>query len=215
LTLVEMFEWSYLWLLCNNYLVPFLGWMFLFGIISHSLPIFIVRYLLAEQNLKNKYKANWAFVSGASSGLGFAIADKLAKQGLNLIMCALDDAILTESHSKLQSKYPSLEIRKVGCDLGDTKGSYMPIIKHATKDISVQIVFSNAGYIVISLFPKTQQDRLLKNWNCNITSHIEITHYFFEKLVNEKKKVALFSQVPMRDFFHHLLRHSMGPQNQQ
>lgn len=28
----------------------------------------------------------------------------------------------------------------------------------------------------------------MQNWTCNITSHIEITHHFFERMVNEKKR---------------------------
>jgi len=145
----------------------------------HLVPIFIVSKLLPEQNLKQKYNATWAFVSGASSGLGLAITEKLAKQGLNIVLCALDDSILESTYQSLRQKFPNIEIRKVGCNLGDKSGSYLQIIKEKTKDITVQVVFSNAGYIVISLFPKTQLDRLMANWTCNITSHIEITHYFF------------------------------------
>jgi short-subunit dehydrogenase len=180
--------WSYFFHLINDYVIPSLGWLFFVGLILHLVPLFIVSSLLGEQNLRHKYKATWAFVSGGSSGLGFAIAEKLAKQGLNLVICALDDEILEKACVSLQQRFPGIQVRKVGCNLGDRNGSYMPIIKEACKDISVQVVFSNAGYIVISLFPKTAIERLMPNWTCNITSHIEITHYFFEKMVAEKKK---------------------------
>eukprot|EP01127_Copromyxa_protea_P007124 TRINITY_DN17043_c0_g1_i1.p1 TRINITY_DN17043_c0_g1~~TRINITY_DN17043_c0_g1_i1.p1 ORF type:complete len:317 (+),score=91.54 TRINITY_DN17043_c0_g1_i1:3-953(+) len=170
-----------------DFFAPYLGWIFFIGIAMHLIPNVIVS-LLPEQNLKQKYGAQWAFVSGASSGLGKALAEKLAKQGLNVVLCALDDALLENTYKEFKKKYPKLEFRKVGCNLGDVNGSYLKAVKEATADISVQIVFSNAGYIVISLFPKTKLDRLMQNWTCNITSHIEITHYFFEKMVNEKKR---------------------------
>jgi len=179
---------QYFFYFLTEYIIPTLGWLFLVGLILYMLPLFLVSKLLGEQNLKNKYKANWAFISGGSSGLGFAIAEKLAKQGLNLVICALDDEVLAKSCANLTERFPSIQVRKVGCNLGDRNGSYMPIIKEATKDISVQVIFSNAGYIVISLFPKTSLDRLMSNWTCNITSHIEVTHYFFERMVVEKKK---------------------------
>jgi short-subunit dehydrogenase len=180
--------WFYFFQLLTEYVIPTLGWIFFVGLILHVLPILLVSFLLGEQNLKTKYKASWAFISGGSQGLGFAIAEKLAKQGLNLVICALDDETLTKACENLQQRFPNIIIRRVGCNLGDRNGSYLSIVKEATKDISVQVVFSNAGYIVISLFPKTNLERLTANWTCNITSHIEITHYFFEKMVQEKKK---------------------------
>jgi len=166
---------------------PFLGWVFLLGIVLHIVPILIC-CVLPEQNLKKKYGAEWSFVSGASSGLGKAISANLAGQGLNVVLCALDDKYLEETYREFTKKFPKLKFRKVGCNLGDSKGSYLPIIKEATKDIKVQVVFSNAGYIIISLFPKTKLEALMQNWTCNITSHIEISHYFFERMVNEKKR---------------------------
>lgn len=53
----------------------------------------------------------------------------------------------------LTRRYPKLSFRKVGCNLGDPKGSYLQIIKDATADIPVQVVFSNAGYIIIAVRP--------------------------------------------------------------
>jgi NADP-dependent 3-hydroxy acid dehydrogenase YdfG len=60
--------------------------------------------LLPEQDLKRKYGASWAFVTGASSGLGLAIAENLAKQGLNVVLCALDDALLETAHKNFVKK---------------------------------------------------------------------------------------------------------------
>lgn len=43
------------------------------------------------QDLKKKYKAQWALVTGASSGIGKALAWECARQGLNVVMVALPD----------------------------------------------------------------------------------------------------------------------------
>jgi short-subunit dehydrogenase len=55
---------------------------------------------------------------------------------------------------------------------------YMSPIEAATRDKPVQIVFSNAGYIVSRAFAKTELRVLQANWACNITSHIAIAHHF-------------------------------------
>lgn len=47
------------------------------------------RWFCWEQDLKKKYNAKWAIVTGGSSGIGRAVVDKLAKQGLNVVIAAM------------------------------------------------------------------------------------------------------------------------------
>jgi short-subunit dehydrogenase len=46
-------------------------------------------------------------------GIGKAIAQKLAKQGLNVVLVALGDDALLTTHEEMQSEFPGVEIRKV------------------------------------------------------------------------------------------------------
>jgi NADPH:quinone reductase-like Zn-dependent oxidoreductase len=50
---------------------------------------------LFEQNLAKKYTAEWALVTGGSSGIGYAIVQKLASQGINVVIVAYPDRLLT------------------------------------------------------------------------------------------------------------------------
>ena len=45
---------------------------------------------------ENRVKGKIAFISGASSGIGKATAEKLAQMGVNLILCARIENILNE-----------------------------------------------------------------------------------------------------------------------
>ena len=54
-----------------------------------------------ESNIKGKI----AFISGASSGIGKATAEKLAEMGANLIICARRENILNELKEKLEKQY--------------------------------------------------------------------------------------------------------------
>ena len=64
--------------------------------------------------MKKRYDAEWALVTGASSGIGRAIVEKLAGQEINVVMVALDDQVLTDAHSDLCKQHPKLKFIKLG-----------------------------------------------------------------------------------------------------
>merc|ERR1719198_2222396 len=81
-------------------LPPSLYWLSVVMAVWGCIAVFsyLVPQLLANlrgvQNLKKRYGADWALVTGASSGIGKALTVQLAEQGLNVVLVALDDALL-------------------------------------------------------------------------------------------------------------------------
>jgi short-subunit dehydrogenase len=138
-------------------------------------------------DLKRKYNAKWALVTGGGSGIGKAIAFKLASQGLNVVLVSLDDDFLKSTMKQLQETYPDLEFRSVGCAFSPGV-KYMDQIKKATKDIDIPIVFNNAGFIVTGFMDQTPVEKILSNIECNATACVNISHYFVQKMVASKSK---------------------------
>ena len=112
----------------------------------------LVLSLMPTQDLKRKYDAQWALVTGSSSGIGKSLASRLASQGLNIVMVALNDRLLDDAVSELKTTFKSGQFIKVGVDLGVP--GYLDIIAEATKDLDVQIVFNNAGFMLTGFFDK-------------------------------------------------------------
>lgn len=77
--------------------------------------------------MKKKYGATWGLVTGGSSGIGKAIAEKLALQNINVVIVALEDDLLTSTVKELKAKYPKVEFRSVGADLSGSTGDYMQV----------------------------------------------------------------------------------------
>ena len=144
------------------------------------------------QNLALRYSKTgppadkkWAFVSGASSGIGLAIAKALARDGISVIVAAYPDKLLDESVASLEKEFgPSgVHFRKCPVDLGDSTAKYMDAVATAAQDIDVQLVYNNAGFIVTGFFHKTPLAKWMANLECNANAQVRITHFFVERMV--------------------------------
>lgn len=118
---------------------------------TYWLPKVLVS-LMPTQNLKKKYGAEWAVVTGSSSGIGKSLAIKLAQQGVNVVLVAIQEQILDDTVAELRAQFKALKFIQVGVNLG-TPG-YLDRIAEATKGIDVQLVFNNAGFMLTGFFDK-------------------------------------------------------------
>lgn len=158
----------------------------LFWLVAYLVPQIYV-CLRPVPNLKKKYDADWALVSGAGSGIGKALAFKLASQGLNVVIVSLDDKFLTETMDEIQAAYPKQQFRSVPTNFAPGV-PYMEKIIKATKDIEIPIVFCNAGFMVTGFLDQAPIEKLLANIECNATSAVNLAHYFVKPLISKKKK---------------------------
>eukprot|EP00607_Mallomonas_marina_P008584 CAMPEP_0182420228 /NCGR_PEP_ID=MMETSP1167-20130531/4875_1 /TAXON_ID=2988 /ORGANISM="Mallomonas Sp, Strain CCMP3275" /LENGTH=291 /DNA_ID=CAMNT_0024595905 /DNA_START=146 /DNA_END=1021 /DNA_ORIENTATION=- len=138
-------------------------------------------------DLKKKYKAEWALVTGAGTGIGKSICENLALQGLNVVLVSLPDKYLAETTEILTKQFPNQQFRSVAVKF-DHKTDYMKDIIDGTKDINIGIIFNNAGYIVTGFFDQTNIDSQLANMECNATACVKVTHHFLQRMLNKKMK---------------------------
>ena len=156
----------------------------LFNVSAYLFPLF-VSWMYSGANLKRRYGAEWAVVTGSSSGIGKAIAMALARQGISVVLVALDDQLLSATFKELKKAFPAVAFRKVGVNLAASDGSYMGPIAEATAHIKVQLLFNNAGYIKTSFFHLSDLGAQLANLECNATSAVRITHHFYQRMMRD------------------------------
>ena len=72
-------------LVWNDVTTTVFGAIGIFAVLSYLLPIAVIA-LLPVPDLKKKYSAEWALVTGGSSGIGKSVARRLAQQGINVVI---------------------------------------------------------------------------------------------------------------------------------
>ncbi|CAM9484672.1 unnamed protein product [Ectocarpus sp. 12 AP-2014] len=161
--------------------VPTIVWL-----VTYFVPLLLVA-VLPPQNLKKKYGAKWALVTGGGSGIGKALVEELALQGLNVVIVSMDDKFLADTFALVSSKFPGQEFRKVGATFSPGV-DYMDKIKAVTSDINVQCVFNNAGFIVTGFYESSAEGKQMANLECNATAAAKISHHFVGRMIREKQK---------------------------
>jgi short-subunit dehydrogenase len=122
----------------------------------------------------------WAVITGASSGIGLEFARQLAGAGLNVVLVARREQLLTEIGSELSRDF-GVEHRVVVADLSTEEGPR--IIADATADLDVGLLISNAGTGQPGNFLAFSEIDLRAIAQLNAISYMVLTHHFGRRLV--------------------------------
>lgn len=140
------------------------------------------------QNLRERY-GDWALVTGASSGIGYMFAQRLAASGLNLVIVARRIGLLNDLSRQL-TKDHGVQIRCLQVDL--SLDDCLKSIVEACRDIQIGMIVNNAGSGVPNAFSESdfQIEKGLIRLNC--TSPAEITRHFLPGMLARRKGAILF-----------------------
>ena len=157
------------------------------GLLSWLLP-FLWSTVWGQQDLKKKYTAQWALVTGGSSGIGLAVAKRLAKQGLNLLIVAVPNKALDDTPAAIAEVNPDVDVRVVGANLGAPVEEWLPSVQAAMDGALPQVAFLNAGYIVTGFFDSTPLAAQLANARCNAIAAMALAHDIVARLQKAKAR---------------------------
>lgn len=126
-------------------------------------------------------------VSGASKGIGKAIAIAFAKQGFNIIVCARNENNLIALKNELSSINPSIEIHYFVADLSQKNQvkSFVSFILSNTD--AIDIVVNNAGVFLLGNVYDEDDENLETMINTNLYSAYYLTKGLLPSMVSQKK----------------------------
>jgi short-subunit dehydrogenase len=116
-----------------------------------------------------------ALVTGASSGIGAAIARRLAARGAGLVLTARREELLTALAAELRAAGTTVEV--VVADLG-VAGATDALWRAATAGGPIDILINNAGFGHLRPFGEVDLGRERELLQLNIVSLVELTHHY-------------------------------------
>lgn len=123
----------------------------------------------------------FALVTGASSGIGRAIAEEFARKGMNLILVALPNTGIETVEESLEQKY-NIKVISYCLDLTDSMAPALLLGECKRKNIHLSVLVNNAGFGNLELFGDSDLDELLQMMALNNRALVSLTHQFIPLL---------------------------------
>ena len=116
-----------------------------------------------------------ALITGASKGIGYAIAKRLASEGIDLILNARNTIELESVKSELLEVNPAIKVSCCAADLSD-KDKVSILANYVTDNFqSLDILINNAGVFLSGEIQTADEGLLERMMNTNLYSAFHLT----------------------------------------
>lgn len=148
------------------------------------------------------WKGKWALVTGASAGIGAALAGELAAGGTHLVLTARRKERLEQLAARL-AKQHGIKTEIFTADLGQPVAAEE--IYRFTKEqgIEIELLVNNAGFGQYGEFPAVDTLRLLQMVQVNCVAVVHLTRLFLPDMIARRSgdvlivaSTAAFQAVP-------------------
>lgn len=148
------------------------------------------------------WSGKWALVTGASAGIGVALAEELASGGANLALTARRKDRLDALAQRLASTY-KIKTEVYPADLAGLAAPESIFAFTRDKGIEIDLLINNAGFGKYGEFPSVPKERLLDMVQVNCSAVVHLTHLFVQGMVARRRgdililaSTASFQAVP-------------------
>lgn len=147
---------------------------------------------LDAETFRDRY-GPWAVVSGASDGIGRAIATRLAGLGLNLILVARRESVLHELADSLRAQH-GVRVQPLAADLGTHTGQGLVAEAMAAQDVGLLV--AAAGFGTSGAFEHSELSEEQSMSAVNMQAVLAQVHQLTPRLVvRGKGGLVLFSSI--------------------
>ncbi|MFA6216663.1 MAG: SDR family oxidoreductase [Candidatus Omnitrophota bacterium] len=133
----------------------------------------------------SKLRGKAAIVTGASRGIGKALASTCADLGVNLVIAARNEGPLKETADEIRKKY-KVEVLPVACDVTKFEDLENLVNKAKEKFGTIDILINNAGVSSQSPFEKQPFDDFEKLVHTNYLGYVRLIRLVINDMIKNK-----------------------------
>ncbi len=123
-----------------------------------------------------------ALITGASKGIGLAVAQCFAAEGVNLVLSARSKDLLEDNAAELRSKY-HIKAEVVAADLSDQAARDKLIASYP----DIDILINNAGAIPGGTIFEVDDKAWRAGWDLKVFGYVNLTRAYFKQMAERKR----------------------------
>lgn len=129
-----------------------------------------------------------ALVTGATAGIGLAIARTLAREGVSVTLTGRDPAKLQAAMAEITAGAPDAQLATVVADLASAEGAAIVIAAQPDTDILV----NNLGYYEAKAFADISDDDWMRMLEVNVLSGVRLSRHYFPRMLERNWGRVIF-----------------------
>jgi short-subunit dehydrogenase len=145
---------------------------------------------MASATLRKAWQGKWAVVTGASAGIGEAIAVELAEAGVNLVLTARRRERLDLLAERLRSKH-SIQTQVIVADLTLPQSPQQIFDATEGAGLQVDVLINNAGFGEYGEFLRSRMEMQLDMVQVNCTAVVHLTRLFLPAMAARRQGAVM------------------------
>jgi hypothetical protein len=152
--------------------------------------------------MPREWQGKWALVTGASAGIGVALANELAAGGAHLVLTARRSDRLEQLAERLRKQH-AIQAEIVTADLASPNGPNEIFNFTQRKKLSIELLINNAGFGQYGELDQVESQRLLDMVQVNCAAVVHLTRLYLPEMIQRGRgdvlilaSTASFQAVP-------------------
>lgn len=148
--------------------------------VENILSFFYGHFVRPCKNIKNRF-GSWTVVTGATDGIGKAMAFEFARKGLNVVLISRSKDRLDECAAEMKSKYPKVEVKVLDVDYSNFTAPVRSRVAAFLDGLDIGVLVNNVGisYPYTKFFHELEDERVEQLISLNVDSTTWMSRFVF------------------------------------